>query len=138
MKVVQTLIDFIAVAIAAQVAIWLRFHSGIIPLVNDTLPPSGLYINGTIIASLIVVILLYAMRTYDTHRVTHILGACLIATVILLLLAFLIRTEPPLSRLVLILFALIFPAILLTERTLFFRMRRTNGIDMTQDRQPET
>ena len=79
------------------------------------------------VAAIIVVLVLHAMKTHDKRRIGRLLGASLLGVAFLFAGAYMIRTEPPFSRIVLILSAVLIPLLVLVERLAYSRFLGTKG-----------
>lgn len=122
--------DAVAVFSGFMLAVWIRFDSGWIPVTLGH-PPRFLYVTAAGMSTLLYLLLfrvlgLYA-RPQDGHftdKIPRIIRACGIGALLSLSLAFAIRTEPPLSRLVAgIAFGTV-TLMILVERNILFALER--------------
>ncbi len=126
--IIQTIVDAVAVLMACLFAAWCRFGSGLIPLFHDSLPPRKLYITGSILAAVIVVLALHATHSYTQRRLTKPISGLVLGVLLILAGAVLFRTEPPFSRIVLALSAVLILVGVLAERSAIVAFTRNiNG-----------
>ena len=124
MKAVQTILDAVAILTAGVLAFWLRFYSGLIP-VNRGLPSSSQpYIASALISTVVMLLILHAMKTYDSRSLARVLVATLVGLAVLFLGVSAVQTYPPLSRLVQLLFAVVVTSLLLVTRVMSARLFR--------------
>ena len=114
--IIQTILDSVAILGSCLLATWIRFDSGLIPIIHAPPPPRQLYINGAVVGTVIVILVLHAMKTYDDRRIGRLIRSSLLGAVVILVVAFMIHTEPPYSRIVLLLSAALIPFGLVIER----------------------
>lgn len=122
--------DALAVFAGFMLATWIRFDSGIIPLMHDFPPPNlySLYAQGAGIAALLFLFIFQSLRLYirpqigtfgdKIPRLIHGIGMGLLLA---LALAFALRTDPPFSRLTTLLAVVTISVCVLAERYLLFR-----------------
>ena len=122
-KLTQTIIDGIAVFGACLLAIWIRFDSGLIPILHNPAPPHQPYTYGALFGAVIVVLALQVMKTYEKPQIGRLLGASLLGVALLIAASFIFRIEtaPPFSRIVMLLTAALIPLFLLVERLLILK-----------------
>ncbi len=122
MKAIQTALDALAILSASILAIWLRFYSGLIPVNRGIPPPMQPYVANALISTVVMLLLLHAMKTYDGRSLTRVLVATLVGLVIVFLGVSVIQSDPPLSRLVQLMFAVAVTCLLLMERAIVTRL----------------
>ena len=97
--------DALAIFGGFMLAVWIRFYSGLVPLKHETLPPYMLYVYGAGVVTLLFLFIFRSLGLYvrpqtgsfgdKLPRLVRAIGwGILLATA----LAFIIRTEPPFSR----------------------------------------
>lgn len=126
---VAVLGDAIAVFAGFIVATWIRFDSGLVPLFHDSPPPDlyTTYASGALVATLVMLFIYQALGLYIRpqtgmfgDRVPRLLRATLLGMLITVALAFVIRTEPPFSRITaFISLVTVFLAVLVERYALF-------------------
>ncbi len=120
--------DALAVYLGILLAVWLRFFSGWIPF-NEPLPPLTLYWQGAGIATLIFLLIFAALGLYKRpqyggfgDKVPRLMRATLWGIGLTMMLAFVLRTEPPFSRLATGLSFFSVNMLLLIERYILFKL----------------
>ena len=122
--------DAIAVFTGFMLATWLRFDSGLIPIFHDT-PPAELYLHYSKAAALAMLLFMFIFQSLELYvrpqtgsfsdKIPRLVRATGLGILLSAALAFAIRTEPPFSRITVILaFATVGICVLL-ERYLLFR-----------------
>ena len=119
---IQTLVDGVAVLIACLVATWLRFGSGLVSFDKPS-PPYILYVHGSILASAILLISLHAARAYAPEQMTRPILGLVLGDLLLLACPYLFRTDPPFSRIVVLLCSVLVPIFVIGGRLLVARIR---------------
>jgi exopolysaccharide biosynthesis polyprenyl glycosylphosphotransferase len=123
------LADAVAIYAGFLFAVWLRFFSGWIPLYHESLPPMALYLQGAGIGALLFVFIFRSLGLYRrpqtgtfSEKIPRLVRATLWGILLTITLAFLLRTDPPFSRLVVAISFVTVSGFLLIERALFFRL----------------
>ncbi|MFC1453895.1 undecaprenyl-phosphate glucose phosphotransferase [Verrucomicrobiota bacterium] len=122
--------DAIAVFTGFMLATWLRFDSGLIPIFHDT-PPADLYLHYSKAAALAMLLFMFIFQSLELYvrpqtgsfsdKIPRLVRAVGLGILLSAALAFAIRTEPPFSRITVVLaFATVGICVLL-ERYLLFR-----------------
>ena len=124
------LADALAIFGGFMLATWMRFDSGWIPLFHDS-PPARLYFIygwGAVIATLTLLFLFRNLGLYVRPQqgvfpnyIPRIARAVLLGMLITTAIAFAVRTNPPYSRLTVVIACGIVLALVLIERALLFR-----------------
>lgn len=127
---VAVLGDAVAVFTGFMIATWIRFNSGLIPLFHDT-PPEylyAMYAKGAALATLLFLFIFRSLGLYvrpqigmfgsKIPRLIHAIGLGILLAVAL---AFVIRTEPPFSRVTVFISVFSVSFSVLIERYLLFR-----------------
>lgn len=122
------LVDALAIYAGFLLAVWIRFKTGWIPLYHDTAPSMMLYVQGAGVGTLLFLFIfrvlgLYARPQLGTFgdKIPRIIRACLWGIVLAVALAFVLRTEPPFSRIATALSFFTIAALVLLERYVLFR-----------------
>lgn len=99
--------DALTAVLGVVLAVWIRFYSNWFPLVHEMPDSFEVYYFGAGISAIIVVLIFQGLELYKrpqtgafSEKIPRIVRACGLAVLISLVLAFSIRTEPPISRLV--------------------------------------
>ena len=97
--------DALAVFMGFQLAVWVRFDSGLIPLLHEGFPPDTLYLHAGIVVTMLFCFIyqtlgLYARPQLGTfsERIPRLIRATGLGILLTTALAFAIKTDPPLSR----------------------------------------
>ncbi len=121
--------DALAVFTGFELAVWIRFHSGWIPLKDETLPPADLYVYAGIVMTLLFCFIFQSLGLYTrpqlgtfSERIPRLIRATGIGILLATVLAFAIGTKPPLSRTTIALSFVTISALLLIIRALLFRV----------------
>ena len=121
--------DAVAVFAGFMAAVWLRFNSGLIPV--DSWPPNlyFLYGWGAAVATLIFLFIFRALQLYIrpqlgsfSGKIPRLIRAIGIGMVLTIALAFAFRTEPPISRLTIVIAFASILLLVMMERLILFRM----------------
>ena len=123
--------DACAIYAGFLLAAWIRFFSGWIPMIHDTLPPFRLYVYGGGVGTLLFLFIFRNMDLYKRpqmgtfiDKIPRLVRATAWSIFLSVALAFIIRTDPPFSRItVAISFGTVL-LLLLVERYLFFRVEQ--------------
>ncbi len=121
--------DALAVFTGFELAVWIRFHSGWIPLKDETLPPADLYVYAGIVMTLLFCFIFQSLGLYTrpqlgtfSERIPRLIRATGLGILLATALAFAIGTTPPLSRTTIALSFVTISALLLIIRALLFRV----------------
>ncbi len=126
--------DALAVFSGFMLATWLRFDSGLIPLLHEQAPPHryGMYSRGAAIATLLFLLIFQQLRLYSRpqvgvffDKVPRIVRGIVIGLLLSAALAFALRTDPPFSRITVIVAAFTITALVWIERAALFRLEIT-------------
>jgi len=122
--------DALAVFGGFMLATWLRFDSGFIPLFHDT-PPAHLYFLYSKAAALAMLLFLFIFQSLELYvrpqtgsfsdKIPRLIRATGLGILLSAALAFAIRTEPPFSRVTVVLAFVTVGICILFERYLLFR-----------------
>ena len=123
------LADAIAIFAGFMLAVWIRFDAGWVPLKHEILPPRDLYWYGSGIATLLFLFLFRSLGLYVRpqlgsfgDKVPRIVRASGSGILLAVALAFVIRTDPPFSRVVAGISFFTATILVLVERWLLFRL----------------
>lgn len=123
--------DACAIYAGFVLAAWIRFLSGWIPMRHDTFPPAALYIYGAGVATLLFLFIFRNMDLYKRpqmgtfyDKIPRLVRATAWSIFLSIALAFIIRTDPPFSRITVALSFGTVLVLLLLERYLFFRFEQ--------------
>lgn len=121
--------DALAVFAGFELAVWIRFHSGWIPLLHEGLPPVDLYLYAGIVVTLLFCFIFQSLGLYArpqlgtfSERIPRLVRATGLGILLSTALAFAIGTDPPLSRITIALAFFTISALLLLVRALLFRV----------------
>ncbi len=121
--------DAVAIFCGFMLATWLRFDSGVIPLFHDFPPPDlyATYSYASLVATLVMLFIFQSLGLYVRpqtgmfgDRIPRILRATFLGMLLAVALAFVIRTNPPFSRVTAVIaFITVFLAVLIERYALF-------------------
>ncbi|MGA1192760.1 MAG: undecaprenyl-phosphate glucose phosphotransferase [Kiritimatiellia bacterium] len=121
--------DALAVFTGFELAVWIRFHSGWIPLKDETLPPADLYVYAGIVMTLLFCFIFQSLGLYTrpqlgtfSERIPRLIRATGLGILLATALAFAIGTTPPLSRTTIALSFVTISVFLLIVRAILFRV----------------
>ncbi len=121
--------DALAIYAGFMLAVWIRFFSGWVPLYDAVLPPLDLYWQGAGIATLLFLLIFASLGLYQRpqigsfgDKVPRIMRAILWGIGLAMILAFVLRSDPPFSRLVTGLSLFTISVWVLIERYVLFRL----------------
>lgn len=121
------LADAIAVYAGFLLAVWIRFDSGWVPLFHEALPPRDLYHATGLVLTLLMLFIFQTLQLYTrpqlgtfSERIPRLVRAIGLGILIATALAFIIRTEPPLSRVTVIMSLGTISLLVLIERLIMF------------------
>ena len=123
------LADAIAIFAGFMLAVYIRFDTGWVPLRHELLPPRELYWYGSGIATLLFLFIFRALGLYVRpqlggfgDKIPRIVRASGYGIFLAIALAFVIRTDPPFSRIVAGISFFTATLLVLVERWLLFRL----------------
>lgn len=121
--------DALAIYFGFLLAVWIRFATGWIPLFHDRPPPLSLYAQGAGVATLLFLLIFRALGLYQRpqvgtfgEKIPRLVRACGWGIVLAVALAFVLRTDPPFSRIAVGLSFFTVTALVLAERYVLFRI----------------
>ncbi|HMP97877.1 MAG TPA: undecaprenyl-phosphate glucose phosphotransferase [Kiritimatiellia bacterium] len=121
--------DAVAVYLGFQLAVWIRFSSGLIPMFHEGLPPAELYREAGYVVALLFCFIYQALGLYArpqlgtfSERIPRLVRATGLGILLATALAFAIQTDPPLSRITVGVSLFTISALLLTIRLILFRV----------------
>ncbi len=121
--------DALAVFAGFMLAVWTRFDSGWIPMVHEGSPPRSLYIYGAALATLLFLFIFRSLGLYVrpqtgtfAEKIPRLVRAVALGILLATALAFAIRTEPPYSRLTVLLSFFTVSLLVLIERGILFHI----------------
>jgi exopolysaccharide biosynthesis polyprenyl glycosylphosphotransferase len=119
--------DAVAVFGGLLLAAWLRFDSGWLPLTHEA-PPTALYWHAAMVVTVMALLVFASLGLYRrpqtgtfADQVPRLLRAIVWSLGLAIVLAFMIRTDPPFSRLAAGLALLTVPALVLFQRWFLFK-----------------
>jgi len=122
--------DALAVFIGFLLATWLRFDSGLIPLLHDQSPVHlyGMYAQGALVGAFIFLLIFQSLGLYVRpqigtfgDKIPRLVHGVLLGLLVAVALAFVLRTEPPFSRMTVLVSVVTVLLLVLLERYVFFR-----------------
>lgn len=123
--------DAVAIFAGFMLAVWLRFHSGWIPMFHEKLPPLVMYFQGAGIATLLFLLIFRALELYVRPQYGHFIDkiprlvrACGIGILLTMALTFPLRTEQPFSRVVVLLAFFTIAVLVIIERNILHQLER--------------
>ena len=123
------LADAIAIFAGFMLAVYIRFDTGWVPLKHELLPPRELYWYGSGIATLLFLFIFRSLHLYVRpqlggfgDKIPRIVRASGYGIFLSIALAFVIRTDPPFSRVVAGISFFTATLLVLLERWLLFRL----------------
>jgi exopolysaccharide biosynthesis polyprenyl glycosylphosphotransferase len=123
--------DAFAVFLGFMLATYIRFDSALIPLFHDAPPHNryGFYASGAIVTSLIFIFVFRALGLYVrpqlgdfSSKIPRLIRGIMFSMLLTLSLTFLVRTDPPFSRIVALLAFITISLFIIVERWLLFRV----------------
>ncbi|MCA1809225.1 MAG: exopolysaccharide biosynthesis polyprenyl glycosylphosphotransferase [Kiritimatiellia bacterium] len=121
--------DALAVVGGFMLAVWLRFDSGLLPLFYDSYPPRlyTMYFHGALLTALVFCSTFQALGLYVRpqvgvfgDRVPRLIRGIGVGSLVAVALAFILRTDPPFSRLTAVLAVPVVTLLVILERWLLF------------------
>lgn len=121
--------DALAIFFGFIIATWIRFDSGLIPLFHDS-PPDylyAMYAKGAALATLLFLFIFQSLNLYVRpqigtfgNKIPRLIHAIGLGMLLAVALAFALRTEPPFSRIAVLVSAFCVTLLVLLERYLLF------------------
>jgi len=122
--------DALAVFIGFLLATWLRFDSGLIPLFHDRLPVNlySMYAQGALVGAFLFLLIFQSLGLYVRpqigtfgDKIPRLVHGVLLGLLVAVALAFILRTEPPFSRMTVLVSVATVLLLVLLERYALFR-----------------
>ena len=122
--------DALAVFIGFLLATWLRFDSGLIPLFHDQLPVHlySMYAQGALVGAFLFLLIFQSLGLYIRpqigtfgDKIPRLVHGVLLGLLVAVALAFVLRTEPPFSRMTVLVSVVTVLSLVLLERYALFR-----------------
>ena len=122
--------DALAVFIGFLLATWLRFDSGLIPLFHDQLPVHlySMYAQGALVGAFLFLLIFQSLGLYVRpqigtfgDKIPRLVHGVLLGLLVAVALAFVLRTEPPFSRMTVLVSVVTVLSLVLLERYALFR-----------------
>lgn len=112
-------------------AVWVRFYSGWVPLRHEDLPPLGMYVQGSGLATLLFLLIFRALELYQRPQYGHfvdkiprLVRACGLGILLAMALTFPLRTEQPFSRVAVGIAFFTVTVLVLVERNVLHQLER--------------
>ena len=130
-SVLAILADGVAMLAGFLAATWIRFNSGLIPLFHDSLPPRlyHMYGRGAAVGTILVLFIFQWLGLYIRpqlgsfpSKVPRLIRAVGLSLLLATAVAFIVRTEPPLSRVTMAVSFLTVLLLVIVERYILFRV----------------
>jgi len=118
----QKVSDGLAVFTACMMATWIRFESGFIPVYYDPPPPYAQYVFGSLLISMIVLLIMDRMKTRGNPFSAHVFLAILTGLGAAIVIIFFSNAQPPPSRMVVGMLFIMIPVLIVITRCLLFRI----------------
>lgn len=129
-SVAAVIADAIAVYAGFMLAVWIRFDSGWIAITKG-IPPRMMYVYAAGVVTILFLFIFRALEMYRrpqfghvTDKIPRIVRACGMGTLLAIALAFLIRIDPPFSRMAAGIAMLTVTALVVIERNILFQLER--------------
>ncbi len=120
--------DALAIFFGFQWAVWIRFHSGLIPMFHEGLPPADLYQYAGYVVTLLFCFIYQSLGLYSrpqlgsfSERIPRLVRATGLGILLSTALAFAIQTDPPLSRITIAIALVSISTLVLLVRFILFR-----------------
>ncbi len=123
--------DAITIYAGIGIATWIRFQSGWIPMMHDAHPPAQLYLFGAGVATMVFLFIFHSMDLYKRpqmgtyiDKIPRLVRATAWSIFLAVGLAFAVRTNPPFSRITVVIafFSVLF--LLLIQRYILFLIEK--------------
>lgn len=122
--------DALAVFLGFLLATWFRFDSGLIPLFHDK-PPAhlyGMYAQGAVVGALLFLLIFQSLKLYVRpqigtfgDKIPRLVHAVVLGVLAAAALAFVLRTDPPFSRITTLISVVTILVLVIMERYALFR-----------------
>jgi exopolysaccharide biosynthesis polyprenyl glycosylphosphotransferase len=121
--------DALAVFLGFILATWLRFDSGLIPLFHDQPPANlyGMYAQGALVGAFIFLLIFQSLGLYIrpqigafSDKIPRLVHGVLLGLLVATALAFVLRTDPPFSRVTVLVSVVTVLLLVLLERYALF------------------
>lgn len=128
---IAVLADAAAVFGGFLLATWLRFDSGLIPLAHDVPPPNlyALYGWGAAVATLLFLFIFQQLNLYArpqegafSAKIPRLIRGVAMGILLAAALGFALRTDPPFSRITIVIAFFTIGALILIERAVLFKL----------------
>jgi len=122
--------DALAVFLGFMLATWIRFDSGLIPLFHDRPPINlyGMYAQGALVGAFLFLLIFQSLGLYVRpqigtfgDKIPRLVHGVLLGLLVAVALAFVLRTEPPFSRMTVLVSVATVLLLVLAERYALFR-----------------
>ena len=120
--------DALAIYGGFMLATWIRFDTGLIPMFHDA-PSRDLYLYGAGVATILFLFIFRSLELYQRpqlgsfgDKIPRLVRACGWGILLSTALAFILRTDPPFSRITVMLSFITITVLVLLERFLLFRL----------------
>ncbi|NKB24061.1 MAG: undecaprenyl-phosphate glucose phosphotransferase [Kiritimatiellae bacterium] len=130
MSTTALIVDAVFIYIGFITATWIRFDSGWIPLYRGY-PPQSLYQYGAGLATILFLFIFLSLGLYKRPQVGHfiekiprLIRATGLGIFLVITLAYIINTEPPIARMVVFLSFFTVNIFILIERKILFQLER--------------
>ncbi|HMP74579.1 MAG TPA: undecaprenyl-phosphate glucose phosphotransferase [Kiritimatiellia bacterium] len=121
--------DALAVFGGFLLAVWLRFDSGWVPLLEEGVPPREMYEFAGVVLTLLMLFIFQTLELYErpqlgsfSEKIPRLVRAIGIGIFIGLALAFVVKTDPPMSRLTMLMSMGTISLLVLVERYVMFKV----------------
>jgi len=120
--------DALAIFFGFQLAVWIRFDSGLIPMFHEGMPPADLYRFAGYVVTLLFCFIFHSLGLYArpqlgsfSERIPRLVRATGLGILLSTALAFAIQTDPPLSRFTVAISMITISTLVLIIRFVLFR-----------------
>lgn len=122
--------DALAVFIGFLLATWVRFDSGLIPLFHDQPPIHlyGMYAQGALVGAFLFLLIFQSLGLFVRpqtgtfgDKIPRLVHGVMLGLLVAVALAFVLRTDPPFSRMTVLVSAVTVLLLVLLERCALFR-----------------
>lgn len=124
-------VDAATIYAGFMLAVWIRFHSGWIPMFHEGFPEWSIYYYGSALATLLMILIFAVLGLYRrpqfghfTEKIPRIMRAIGWGILLALVLAFLLRAATEFSRIATGLSLLTVTFLVLVERNILFQLER--------------
>lgn len=122
--------DALAVFLGFMLATWIRFDSGLIPLFHDRPPVHlySMYAQGALVGAFLFLLIFQSLGLYVRpqigafgDKIPRLVHGILLGLLVAVALAFVLRTDPPFSRITVLVSVVVVLLLVLLERYALFR-----------------